>query len=613
MFSIMMFLPGSTKKEPMQEAGQVEEKHLSEVLRKIDDLRHSGDLGFCDITLDVKGEKFQAHKIILASCSDYFRAMFNGSMREASQRVIPLNGIDVNVMNLVLNFIYTGTIPLKVDNVESVMGAANMMLIKTLKDVCCRYLETMLSVTNCLGMQKFAEAYACEELYSKTTNFICDNFGYVVESEEFIQLEPDQLSLILASDDLRVLNEERVYEALIRWVKYDTNERKKCFELLIGNIRMPMLSPDYLIDQVESEPLFSEFPKCKELLMEAHHYLLLPNRRNAIQSIRTRPRKYENSNEMLIACGGNGDASINSTVFSYNASKSAWSELPKLQPERGYHGLAIIDEDLYVVGGISNVRPPAGENRETTTDMLDTVRKFDIELSSWTNAASLVTKRSKMSVVACNGHVYAMGGFDGTSTLNSVECYSPTNNRWKFVAPMITHRRCTCAVSSDKFVYIIGGHDGAQILNTIERYDAETDMWSGADIAIMSDRRSFPCSVFVNDDIFVMGGYDGHDTLRTCEVYNTIRNDWTAIEPMNTARSNAGAAHSNRKIYVVGGWDGVSLNSVEYYDLVTCEWMRVSSLPRPTTGVRCGIIVHPSTVEQKPRHKNGKVGACTIT
>ena len=129
----------------------------------------------------------------------------------------------------------------------------------------------------------------------------------------------------------------------------------------------------------------------------------------------------------------------------------------------------------------------------------------------------------------------------------------------------------------------------------------------------MSDRRSFPCAVTVNDDIFVMGGYDGHDTLRTCEVYNITGNEWRNIEPMNTARSNAGAAYKNRKIFVVGGWDGVSLNSVEYYDLVTHEWMRVSSLPRPTTGVRCGILLHPSSSEQKPRHKSGKANGCVLS
>jgi len=603
----MMFI-SATKKD--DQTTHTEESHLKDVLKRVDNLRQHGHFGFCDVTLRLEGQEFSAHKLILASCSDYFYAMFNGNMRESKEKVIDLNGVDVEIMKLVLNFIYTGSIPLSNENVEEVLQAANLMLIKSLKDVCCRFLETLLSVTNCLGMQKFAESYACEELFAVTTNFICENFGYVAESEEFLQLHPNQLSPVLASDDLRILNEERVYEALTRWIKYDSKNRKKYFHDLVQHIRLPMLSADYLIDQVESEPLFTEFPKCKELLMEAHHYLLLPNRRGGSQSVRTRPRKYENNNEILIACGGNGETSLNSTAFSYNMVKSSWNELPRMIPERGYHGLATVDGEIYVVGGVTASHV---EGREGTTEMLDTGKKFDLEQNTWVNISSVHVKRSKMSVLECGGCVYVIGGFDGTQTLNSVECYNPITNRWKFVSPMITHRRCTCAVSNGNRIFVVGGHDGAQILNTIETYDAERDTWVTNDVSPMSDRRSFPCSVNIDDELYVMGGYDGHDTLRTCEVYNITSNEWHSIEPMNTARSNAGAAYLNRKIFVVGGWDGVSLNSVEYYDLVTHEWIRITSLPRPTTGIRCGIILHQSSSEQKPRHKNGRGNNCIIS
>ena len=57
-------------------------------------------------------------------------------------------------------------------------------------------------------------------------------------------------------------------------------------------------------------------------------------------------------------------------VFSYNISKSAWNELPRLTPERGYHGLAIIDGEMFVIGGVTSGR---GEGREgNNVEMLDT-------------------------------------------------------------------------------------------------------------------------------------------------------------------------------------------------------------------------------------------------
>ena len=40
------------------------------------------------------------------------------------------------------------------------------------------------------------------------------------------------------------------------------------------------------------------------------------------------------------------------------------------------------------------------------------------------------TKRSKMSMVDSGGSLYVMGGFDGSTTINSVECYNPATNRF---------------------------------------------------------------------------------------------------------------------------------------------------------------------------------------
>ena len=290
-----------------------DDAYPKELLHRLEEMRRSGHLGFCDVILRVENQDFTSHKNILASCSDYFYAMFNGNMKESRERVVKLNGVDPEIMKHVLRYIYTGEILLQSENVELVLQAANLMLIKSLKDACCKYLINALNVGNCLGMQRFAEAYACTELHETITKFVHENFGYVTHNDEFLHLSEYQLNSLLSSDELSVLNEEKVYEALVRWVKHDYRSRKRYFPDLIEHIRFPMISPDYLIDQVECEPLFQDFPKCRELLTEAHHFHLLPSRRGWFQTARTRSRKYENTNELLIACGGNGEASNHST------------------------------------------------------------------------------------------------------------------------------------------------------------------------------------------------------------------------------------------------------------------------------------------------------------
>lgn len=44
--------------------------HPARVLRRLDELRLRG--AFCDVTVQVDGRRFHAHRAVLASCSDYF-------------------------------------------------------------------------------------------------------------------------------------------------------------------------------------------------------------------------------------------------------------------------------------------------------------------------------------------------------------------------------------------------------------------------------------------------------------------------------------------------------------------------------------------------------------
>jgi len=50
---------------------------------------------------------FQAHRSVLASCSDYFLAMFTDPMRERWQTEICLAGVSSASFHIILDWIYT--------------------------------------------------------------------------------------------------------------------------------------------------------------------------------------------------------------------------------------------------------------------------------------------------------------------------------------------------------------------------------------------------------------------------------------------------------------------------------------------------------------------------
>ena len=59
----------------------------------------------------------------------------------------------------------------------------------------------------------------------------------------------------------------------------------------------------------------------------------------------------------------------------------------------------------------------------------------------------------------------------------SVECYDVTTKEWKFVASMNHQRRYVAAAALGGLLYAIGGYDGISVLDSVEVYDPKFDQW----------------------------------------------------------------------------------------------------------------------------------------
>ena len=53
-------------------------------------------------------------------------------------------------------------------------------------------------------------------------------------------------------------------------------------------------------------------------------------------------------------------------------------------------------------------------------------------------------QRCYVSTAAADGRIYACGGFDGRTRLNTAECYDVTKNQWRYIEPM-QHERSDAA------------------------------------------------------------------------------------------------------------------------------------------------------------------------
>jgi N-acetylneuraminic acid mutarotase len=173
--------------------------------------------------------------------------------------------------------------------------------------------------------------------------------------------------------------------------------------------------------------------------------------------------------------------------------------------------------------------------------------------------------------------IYALGGYDGSSRLNTAEAYDPSTNTWTAIAPMGTARSALAATTLNGKIYALGGWDGYR-LNIAEAYDLRTNTWTA--IASMGTRRNYLAAATLNGQIYALGGWDGGSSrLNTAEAYNPRTNTWTAIAPMGTRRYRLAAPTLNGKIYALGGYDGSSyFNIAEAYDPTTNTWTAIAPM-----------------------------------
>lgn len=68
-------------------------------------------------------------------------------------------------------------------------------------------------------------------------------------------------------------------------------------------VRLPLLSRDFLLGHVDAESLVRHHPDCKDLLIEALKFHLLPEQRGVLGTSRTRPRRCEGAGPVLFAVG----------------------------------------------------------------------------------------------------------------------------------------------------------------------------------------------------------------------------------------------------------------------------------------------------------------------
>ena len=92
----------------------------------------------------------------------------------------------------------------------------------------------------------------------------------------------------------------------------------------------------------------------------------------------------------------------------------------------------------------------------------------------------------------------------------------------------------------DSQLFAVGGYDGSQHLSSVESYSSCNDQWMS--IAEMKSNRCYVGTAVMGGKLYAVGGYDGFSLLDSFERYDPLLQEWTSVSSMATSRCDMGVA-----------------------------------------------------------------------
>jgi N-acetylneuraminic acid mutarotase len=175
--------------------------------------------------------------------------------------------------------------------------------------------------------------------------------------------------------------------------------------------------------------------------------------------------------DCIYAVGGSCGQQLYATVERYSASSEAWVEVASMHMPR--IGLAVCTHSrlLYAIGGFDGHR------------RLADVESYNPDTNIWKREHPLLVSRSGAAAAPLAECIYVVGGYasdsvEGPMQLDVVERYDTLAQQWSYVRPLNCRRSALSLVTLDKHLFALGGYDGKNFSSVVEVYDPEKDEWT---------------------------------------------------------------------------------------------------------------------------------------
>ncbi|XP_070563955.1 BTB/POZ domain-containing protein 19-like [Ptychodera flava] len=190
-----------------------------------------------------------AHRCILSSRCEVFRAMFSDQAASGEDSTVPfvLSDVDSEIFLAVLEFIYTNCVTLNSKIAIDVLASSIEYGLDELRRLCNDYLVDTLAVNNACEAMQAAVTYGQDQLRETCLGFIENNTKTVFKTKGFHEMSEEALCVVLESDKL-LLDELEILACIKEWATVNSvvlgRKIEPVAENVITHVRIPLLSAE---------------------------------------------------------------------------------------------------------------------------------------------------------------------------------------------------------------------------------------------------------------------------------------------------------------------------------------------------------------------------------
>ncbi|GAM27373.1 hypothetical protein SAMD00019534_105480 [Acytostelium subglobosum LB1] len=126
---------------------------------------------YSDIQFKVDGRTIHAHRCILYSRNEHFKAMITSGMKETVEDIIHVPDTTYDAFRAIVHYLYTGQLRFRQIDLLELLSLSDRYLIKEVKEQCAKYLVHVANKANMDQMRHLADTYNIDELKAKVATF----------------------------------------------------------------------------------------------------------------------------------------------------------------------------------------------------------------------------------------------------------------------------------------------------------------------------------------------------------------------------------------------------------------------------------------------------------